>query len=95
MNAYSIPSFFNTLRDAPGVAIDKERLDFHLQHNDYFGVQATILGFIEERLLECETVTDSAESSHELALLRQLRAEAVYLHKNRYSITQYIPAKKL
>lgn len=86
MNAHSIPTSSSLVRDVPNFPINKERLNFHLTHNDYFGVQATALGFIEERLLQCEAQIGIPERSQELVLLRQLRAEAIYLHENRHII---------
>ncbi len=86
MDVSSISVIYNDERNVPDLCINKERLDFHLTHNDYFGVQATVLGFIEERLLQCEEEIGVTEHSQELAILRQLRAEAIHLHQNRYTI---------
>lgn len=86
MDVPTIPVTYSNKQDVSNLDIDKDRLDFHLIHNDYFGVQATVLGFIEERLLRCEEEIGATEHSGELALLRQFRAEAIYLHQNRYTI---------
>lgn len=82
MNEYCIPVSYGVVRDVPDFTVNEERLRFHLESNDYFGVQAAVLGGIEEKMMS----TDSLENSRELALVRMLRAEAELLHRSRYRI---------
>ncbi|HEX8947176.1 MAG TPA: hypothetical protein VF829_03125 [Candidatus Paceibacterota bacterium] len=73
---YQISVSYLTIRDA---AFDADRLRFHIESGDYFGVLATTLGFIEEKLQECDTCTGTMHHSEELALTRMLREEAQHL----------------
>ncbi len=57
---------------------ERTRLQYHLKTGDYFGVLATALGFVEEAFEEKE---DSIIPSRELLLLRDLKKDAQYLHK--------------
>jgi hypothetical protein len=67
------PTYF-VIRDTP----DHTRLLFHLKTGDYFAVLATALGFIEEALAKREM---RPISSPELALVRDMRDDLLFLHK--------------
>lgn len=85
MSKYYIGASYVTIRDA---LLDEGRLRFHVENDDYFGMLATALGFIEEHLERLEEVVahpNTTCSSSELALLKKLRAEAQHLH-NHYII---------
>lgn len=86
MDVYSVPAVYKVEQDRSDLRIDKEQLNFHITTGDYFGVQATALGFVEEYLSKCESMIGSSKHSKELVLLRLLRAEAIHLHQNRYTI---------
>lgn len=71
---HSAPS---VLRDSP------EHIDFHIQTGDYFAFLATMMGFIEEALGNCES---ELVSERERFLARELRHDLRYIQAN-YRIT--------
>jgi hypothetical protein len=55
------------------------RLLFHVNTGDYFAVLATVLGFVEESLVER---TASRLEEKEVALVQKLRENLIYLHEH-------------
>lgn len=62
----------------------RERLLFHIQSGDYFGMLATALGFVEEALHPSARVTEGKgiTPSEEALLVQDLRNDLRYLHNN-------------
>ena len=62
----------------------REKLLFHVQSGDYFGMLATALGFVEEKLNQsvCTNEEKKVILSDELLLVRNLRDDLRYLHDN-------------
>ena len=71
--AYALTPRFLLVRDTP------ERIDFHIEHGDYFAFLATLMGFMEERLGSC------CEDSKEYQLAQDLRKDLCYVHQ-KYAI---------
>lgn len=79
-----LASTYLTLRDLYGE--DDERIQhllFHLETGDYFAMLATIMGFIEESL-QSAAVKNEPLKERELALIRDLKKDLMYLHENYY-----------
>lgn len=63
---------------------DPERLrqlEFHIQSGDYFPLLATVLGFLEEGMRECETGTLTL-APVEAEVIENFRRDLIHLHKN-------------
>lgn len=56
-----------------------EELHFHVQVGDYFSTLATILGFVEEMILEQDA---KKVMTYELKVLRQVKKDLLYLNAN-------------
>ncbi|HEX5774550.1 MAG TPA: hypothetical protein VFY28_01135 [Candidatus Paceibacterota bacterium] len=58
-----------------------QKIEFHLRAGDYFPSLATVLGFIEESVKQCETgAHDGTVVSPDI--IRSLREELIHLHRN-------------
>lgn len=77
-----IRSTYFLLRDAEErVDEGREKLLFHIETGDYFSMTATVLGFVEEKLMQLERANPLQESdSPELQLLRSTRDDLRYLN---------------
>jgi hypothetical protein len=59
-----------------------ERLYFHLETGDYFPMLATIFGFLEETVTECGCASKLAIAPIETDVIKNVRKDLEYLHKN-------------
>jgi hypothetical protein len=67
-----------------------ERLKFHLETGDYFPMLATVLGFIEETVSECECTQIVEKVPLETKAVRDARKDLLYLHRNYYIVPKEI-----
>ncbi|KND50816.1 MAG: hypothetical protein AB202_00215 [Parcubacteria bacterium C7867-007] len=74
---YSTPTTTLILNDSP------QHIDFHIKTGDYFAFLATMMGFLEEALNNCES---ELVSERERAMARELRHDLRYVQAN-YQIT--------
>lgn len=58
---------------------DIDRLDFHAENNDYFSTLATLLGFVEEAMVDKNS---DKSVDNELKLLQQIKKDLLYLNDN-------------
>jgi hypothetical protein len=59
-----------------------EKLKFHLDTGDYFPMLATILGFVQETVTECECADVADILPMETRIVRDTRKDLMYLHSN-------------
>lgn len=82
MMLYSGKKRMNDRREPTSDEYSLERLTFHLETGDYFPMLATILGFLEETIIEREHSSVSELISMETLVIRNVRKDLDYLHKN-------------
>ena len=73
----------------PDTSAEPERLkqlEYHIQSGDYFPLLSTIMCFLEEGMRECETGAPLQFAPVEADILKNLREDLLYLHKN-YALT--------
>lgn len=70
---YAVSSNALVLHDSP------ENIDFHIRSGDYFAFLATMMGFLEEALGNCES---ELVSERERSLARELRHDLRYVQAN-------------
>lgn len=77
---YNIKSPYWFVRDKQSDEQDNlEELHFHVQAGDYFSTLATILGFVEEMILEQD---EKNVMTYELKVLRRVKKDLLYLNAN-------------
>ncbi|MEZ4104420.1 MAG: hypothetical protein R3B60_03990 [Candidatus Paceibacterota bacterium] len=76
---YIIKSPYWQVRDGDDNLENLDQLHFHVQAGDYFSTLATILGFVEEMIMEQDTKNAMA---YELKVLRQVKKDLLYLNAN-------------
>lgn len=58
-----------------------KELEFHIESGDYFPLLATVLGFLEEGMRQCETGSlDTAPV--QATVIEDFRKDLIHLHKN-------------
>jgi hypothetical protein len=74
---YALSPIFYTFRDAED-DYRLSRLEFHIKNGDYFPMLATILGFIEETIKQCDK---SELAERQYALLKDVKKDLMHLHQ--------------
>lgn len=57
------------------------QLEYHIESGDYFPLLATVLGFLEEGMRECETGVLTL-APIEAEVIEGFRRDLIHLHKN-------------
>jgi hypothetical protein len=70
-----------------------ERLRFHLKTGDYFPLLATILGFLEETVKECDCSAEAELAPMEARVIETVRKDLAYLNKNYHIVPKTHDAK--
>ena len=79
MNAFSLP--YEQQQDTGDNPTRLKELEFHLESGDYFPLLATVLGFLEEGMRQCET-GPLETAPVEATVIEDFRRDLIHLHKN-------------
>ncbi len=78
-DAFATP--YECLEDTSGNPERLKQLEFHIESGDYFPLLATVLGFLEEGMRECETGSLTL-APVEAKVVEDFRKDLIHLHKN-------------